>query len=156
MVWSLRLGVKELGKENAGYIGKKTIGTYVAKKGDVILHQIAKDPDVKTNASEILQEFFRYIEADVVLSVRTDNTRVFTSFYKKNGMKRVGNINWGKDGYMKGDVWFYENPTKEYLNSINHEKKNIMDENPLCENQYPAWVVNHALYKSTRYFTSCE
>ena len=35
---------------------------------------------------------------------------------------------------------------KEYLNSINHEKKNIMDENPLCENQYPAWVVNHALY----------
>ena len=41
---------------------RKTIGTYVAKKGDVILHQIAKDPDVKTNASEILQEFFRYIE----------------------------------------------------------------------------------------------
>ena len=35
---------------------------------------------------------------------------------------------------------------KEYLNSINHEKKSIMDENPLCENQYPAWVVNHALY----------
>ena len=35
---------------------------------------------------------------------------------------------------------------KEYLNSINHEKKNIMDENPLCENQYPAWVVNNALY----------
>ena len=35
---------------------------------------------------------------------------------------------------------------KEYLNSINHEKNNIMDENPLCENQYPAWVVNHALY----------
>ena len=35
---------------------------------------------------------------------------------------------------------------KEYLNSINHEKKNIMDENPLCENQYPAWVVKHALY----------
>ena len=110
----ITFGGKRPGKENAGYIGKKTIGTYIAKKGDVILHQIAKDPDVKTNASEILQEFFRYIEADVVLSVRTDNTRA-TSFYKKNGMKRVGNINWGKDGYMKGDVWFYENPAQGIL-----------------------------------------
>jgi hypothetical protein len=35
---------------------------------------------------------------------------------------------------------------KEYLNTINYEKKNIMDEEPLCEKSYPAWVVNHALY----------
>jgi len=35
---------------------------------------------------------------------------------------------------------------KEYLNSINHEKKNLMDEDPLSEKDYPAWVVNHALY----------
>ena len=35
---------------------------------------------------------------------------------------------------------------KEYLNAINHNKKNLMDEDPLSEKEYPAWVVNHALY----------
>lgn len=107
----ITFGGKKPGRENAGYIGKRTIGTYVAKKGDVILHQIVKNPDVKTNASKVLHDFFEYIQADVVLTVRTENTRA-TQFYHKNGMKRVGDINWGKDGYMKGDVWFYENPIK--------------------------------------------
>ena len=35
---------------------------------------------------------------------------------------------------------------KEWLYNINQQKKNIMDENPLCEKGYPAWVINHALY----------
>ena len=110
----ITFGGKRTGKRAAGYIGKKTIGNYVAKRGDVILHQIAKNPDVKTNASEIIQEFFRYIEADVVLTVRSDNIRA-TKFYQKNSMKRVGDITWGKNGYLKGDVWFYENPIKRMV-----------------------------------------
>ena len=110
----ITFGGKRTGKRDAGYIGKKTIGNYVAKRGDVILHQIAKNSDVKTNASEIIQEFFRYIEADVVLTVRSDNIRA-TKFYQKNSMKRVGDITWGKNGYLKGDVWFYENPIKRMV-----------------------------------------
>tara|TARA_Y100000296_G_scaffold24977_1_gene29436 strand:- start:352 stop:738 length:387 start_codon:yes stop_codon:yes gene_type:complete len=34
---------------------------------------------------------------------------------------------------------------KEYLNAINHTKKNLM-EDPFYEKKYPAWVVNRALY----------
>ena len=30
-------------------------------------------------------------------------------------MKRVGDITWGKNGYLKGDVWFYENPIKRMV-----------------------------------------
>ena len=35
---------------------------------------------------------------------------------------------------------------KEYLNTINHTKKRLMDEDSYYEKKYPAWVVNRALY----------
>ena len=59
----ITFGGKRPGKENAGYIGKKTIGTYVAKKGDVILHQIAKDPDVKKRLKKALDYAVKRKEA---------------------------------------------------------------------------------------------
>jgi len=34
---------------------------------------------------------------------------------------------------------------KDWLNSINQTKKNLIDENPLSENEYPPFVINKCL-----------
>lgn len=34
---------------------------------------------------------------------------------------------------------------KDWLNSINQTKKNLIDENPLSENEYPQFVINKCL-----------
>ena len=34
---------------------------------------------------------------------------------------------------------------KHYLNSINYEKNNLMDECPECENEYPPYIINRCL-----------
>jgi len=34
---------------------------------------------------------------------------------------------------------------KDWLNSINHTKKNIIDEDPLLESKYPAFIVNKCM-----------
>lgn len=37
----------------------------------------------------------------------------------------------------------------DWLYSINQSKKNLMDENPECINQYPSWIINKALSSFT-------
>lgn len=34
---------------------------------------------------------------------------------------------------------------KDYLNTINHSKNNLMDEDPLAEKKYPPYIVNRCL-----------
>ena len=56
--------------------------------------------------NENLQCFFDYINTLVWLSVRRDNT-VAKKFYEKNGMVKVGEIDWA-DGKLPGDVYLYQ------------------------------------------------
>lgn len=36
-------------------------------------------------------------------------------------------------------------PLKDYLNSINQNKQNLMDQDPLAEKKYPAYIVNKCM-----------
>ena len=69
------------------YKKKQRIGTITAQQGDCVLHQIAAKN--KGTASKILQEFFKWNNRRVFLSVRSDNL-IAKKFYEKNGMDLVG------------------------------------------------------------------
>ena len=84
-------------------------------KGDCILHQIASDEHSKGNGSKVLQEFFNFVDTNVYLGVLDDND-VANNFYVKNGMKKVGYINWSK-GKLKGSVFKYSKKLSEIEDS---------------------------------------
>ena len=85
-------------------IGKEVM----AEKGDCILHQIVKDKESKSKASDVLQKFFKTVKSNkVYLSVRSEN-EVAIKFYLRNGMKLVGRTTWS-EGKMPGDIYLYEN-----------------------------------------------
>ena len=96
------------------YKKKQRIGTITAQQGDCVLHQIAAKN--KGTASKILQEFFKWNNRRVFLSVRSDNI-IAKKFYEKNGMNLVGFTSWSKSGVknaLPGDVYMYDN-VKEVL-----------------------------------------
>jgi hypothetical protein len=96
------------------YKKKQRIGTITAQQGDCVLHQIAAKN--KGTASKILQEFFKWNNRRVFLSVRSDNI-IAKKFYEKNGMDLVGFTSWSKSGVknaLPGDVYMYDN-VKEVL-----------------------------------------
>jgi hypothetical protein len=96
------------------YKKKQRIGTITAQQGDCVLHQIAAKN--KGTASKILQEFFKWNNRRVFLSVRSDNI-IAKKFYEKNGMDLVGFTSWSKGGVknaLPGDVYMYDN-VKEVL-----------------------------------------
>ena len=95
-------------KQGPEYNSNRMVGTFQVYKGDVVLHQIAKDKNGTGNASVVLQRFFKFISANVVLSVRGDNMAA-KKFYEKNDMVRVGDIQWSKKKKLDGDVWYYIN-----------------------------------------------
>mgnify|MGYP000002801394 FL=1 len=82
-----------------GKIGRDT--DVVTQTGDCILHQIVKGTD--GNARKTMEDFFAYVNTNVYLSVREENT-IACKFYEKVGMKQVGTISWSK-GTMAGLVW---------------------------------------------------
>ena len=85
------------------YKRKQKVGDIQAYKDDCILHQIvAKN---KGTASNVLQRFFKFVNRQVYLSVRSDN-EVAKSFYLRNNMKLVGKTSWAK-GTLPGDVYMY-------------------------------------------------
>ena len=94
--------------EGPQYNSNRNVGDFQIYKGDVILHQIAKDKNGTGIASDVLQRFFKFINANVVLSVRSDNMAA-KKFYEKNDMVRVGDIQWSKKKKLDGDVWYYIN-----------------------------------------------
>ena len=96
------------------YKKRQRIGTITAQQGDCVLHQIAAKN--KGTASKILQEFFKWNNRRVFLSVRSDNI-IAKKFYEKNGMNLVGFTSWSKSGVknaLPGDVYMYDN-VKEVL-----------------------------------------
>jgi RimJ/RimL family protein N-acetyltransferase len=97
------------------YKRKQRIGTITAQQGDCILHQIAAK-NRNGSASQALQDFFKWTNRRVFLSVRNDNL-IAKKFYEKNGMDLVGFTSWSKGGVkdaLPGDVYMYDN-VKEVL-----------------------------------------
>ena len=90
------------------YKRKQRIGTVTAQQGDCVLHQIASKN--KGTASNVLQNFFKWTNRRVFLSVRSENLTA-KKFYEKNGMSLVGQISWSLGGVknaLPGDVYFYD------------------------------------------------
>jgi RimJ/RimL family protein N-acetyltransferase len=87
------------------YKRKQRIGTITAQQGDR-----------NGSASQALQDFFKWTNRRVFLSVRNDNL-IAKKFYEKNGMDLVGFTSWSKGGVkdaLPGDVYMYDN-VKEVL-----------------------------------------
>tara|TARA_Y100000114_G_C11654718_1_gene275995 strand:- start:68 stop:508 length:441 start_codon:yes stop_codon:yes gene_type:complete len=87
--------------KRSGKIGRDT--DVETKKGDRIIHQIINSKPNNGNARKVIEEYFKYVDTDVYLTVREENVPA-NKFYKKIGMEKVGYINWSK-GKMKGNVW---------------------------------------------------
>ena len=97
------------------YKKRQRIGTVTAQQGDCVLHQIAAKHR-NGSASQALQNFFKWTNRRVFLSVRSDNL-IAKKFYEKNGMDLIGFISWSKGGVknaLPGDVYIYDN-VKEVL-----------------------------------------
>jgi len=88
------------------YKRKVRIGNIVANKGDCILHQIVSKSG---KASKILQDFFKYIDTKVYLTVRESNTKAI-DFYLKNDMLKIGEIAW-KNNTIPGKIFLYNATT---------------------------------------------
>ena len=97
------------------YKKKQRIGTVTAQQGDCVLHQIAAK-NRNGSASQALQNFFKWTNKRVFLSVRSDNI-IAKKFYEKNGMDLIGFTSWSLGGVknaLSGDVYMYDN-VKEVL-----------------------------------------
>ena len=97
------------------YKKRQRIGTLTAQQGDCVLHQIAAKHR-NGSASQVLQNFFKWTNRRVFLSVRSDNL-IAKKFYEKNGMDLIGFTSWSKGGVknaLPGDVYMYDN-VKEAL-----------------------------------------
>ena len=97
------------------YKKKQRIGTVTAQQGDCVLHQIAAK-NRNGSASQALQNFFKWTNRRVFLSVRSDNI-IAKKFYEKNGMDLIGFTSWSLGGVknaLSGDVYMYDN-VKEVL-----------------------------------------
>ena len=91
------------------YKRKQKVGDIQAYKDDCILHQIAAKN--KGTASNVLQNFFKWTNRRVFLSVRSENLTA-KKFYEKNGMSLVGQTSWSLGGVknaLPGDVYMYDN-----------------------------------------------
>ena len=93
------------------YKRKQKIGNVTAQQGDCVLHQIAAKHR-NGSASQVLQNFFKWTNRRVFLTVRSSNA-VAKKFYEKNGMKLVSHTSW-LNGTIPGDVYMYDN-VKEVL-----------------------------------------
>ena len=91
------------------YKKKQRIGTVTAQQGDCVLHQIAAK-NRNGSASQALQNFFKWTNRRVFLSVRSENLWA-KHFYEKNNMDLVGQISWSLGGVknaLPGDVYMYD------------------------------------------------
>ncbi len=77
-----------------------------AEKGEGIIHQMISKERVKDNATKVFEEFFKMIDTNLYLSVRTSNDKAI-GFYNKMGMRQVGKTSWGNNT-MKGLIYYKE------------------------------------------------
>tara|TARA_B100000965_G_C18990814_1_gene498158 strand:+ start:78 stop:506 length:429 start_codon:yes stop_codon:yes gene_type:complete len=87
------------------YKRKTRIGDVLCQPNDVILHQIVADKR-DGSASVVLNDFFKFLNKRVFLSVRSEN-EIAKRFYEKNGMLRIGSISWAR-GTIPGDIYCYD------------------------------------------------
>tara|TARA_B110000438_G_C15671894_1_gene588519 strand:+ start:463 stop:909 length:447 start_codon:yes stop_codon:yes gene_type:complete len=90
------------------YKKRQRIGTVTAQPGDCVLHQIAAKN--KGTASQVLQDFFKWTNRRVFLSVRSDNL-IAKKFYVKNGMDLIGFTSWGLGGVkdaLPGNIYMHD------------------------------------------------
>jgi ribosomal protein S18 acetylase RimI-like enzyme len=80
-------------------------GNATAIKGDAYISEIAIKEQGSGNASEVLQRFYKDVNTNVWLTVRSSNERA-RAFYIKNEMKEVGTIAWSS-GTLLGTVYKY-------------------------------------------------
>ena len=83
------------------------IGDVLIPAGSIMLHQILNTDQFNGKAHKVLKTFYSYVDADVYLSVRSDN-KVARTFYKRNGMKAVGKVSWS-GGSLPGTVYLHKN-----------------------------------------------
>ena len=72
--------------KRSGKIGRDT--DVETKKGDRIIHQIINSQPNNGNARKVIEEYFKYVDTDVYLTVREENVPA-NKFYKKIGMEKV-------------------------------------------------------------------
>ena len=77
-----------------------------AEKGEGIIHQMISNERGKGHATKVFEEFFKMIDTNLYLSVRTSNHKAI-GFYNKMGMRQVGKTSWGNDT-MKGLIYYKE------------------------------------------------
>jgi ribosomal protein S18 acetylase RimI-like enzyme len=87
------------------YKKKQNIGDTSSVKGDAYISEIATIEQGSGNASEVLNQFYKEVNTNVWLTVRSSNERA-RAFYLKNGMKEVGLISWSA-GTLLGTVYRY-------------------------------------------------
>ena len=77
-----------------------------AERGEGIIHQMISNERGKGHATKIFEDFFKMIDTNLYLSVRTTNHKAI-GFYNKMGMRQVGKTSWGNDT-MKGLIYYKE------------------------------------------------
>tara|TARA_B110000285_G_scaffold231813_1_gene301371 strand:- start:179 stop:616 length:438 start_codon:yes stop_codon:yes gene_type:complete len=75
-----------------------SLGNSKFEKGTHIIHQIVNSKHGNGNASKVLNKFIKTLpkNTDCILTVRKSN-RTARKFYKKNGFKTIGSINWSNN-----------------------------------------------------------
>lgn len=89
------------------YKRNNKIGNITAPIGSFTIKQIVNESIGNGNAAIELEDFVKFCNSDIYLSVRKDNTRAI-SFYKKYGFTEVGLIAW-KNGTIPGLVFIRKN-----------------------------------------------
>ena len=85
------------------YKRNNKIGNITAPKGSFTIKQIVNENIGSGSATAVLENFSKYANTDIYLSVRKDNTRA-VNFYKKNMFDEIGIINW-KNNTIPGLVF---------------------------------------------------
>ena len=85
------------------YQKKTTLGNVFANKNDAIIHQIVNKDLGSGNATSVINDFFKYVDTNVFLTVRQSNLQA-NKFYKKVGMDCIGKISWS-DKSILGNVY---------------------------------------------------
>ncbi len=85
------------------YKRNNKIGNVTAPIGSFTIKQIVNENIGNGNTTTVLENFIRYANKDIYLSVRKDNTRAIR-FYQKNNFHEIGIINW-KNNTIPGLVF---------------------------------------------------
>ena len=75
-----------------------SLGNSKFEKGTHIIHQIVNSKQGNGNANKVLNKFIKTLpkNTDCILTVRKSN-RTARKFYRMNGFKTIGSINWSNN-----------------------------------------------------------